>query len=281
MKAFPDRFIELKKPEKEFVKWYKEIQSKHNLTPYVQISKPDPFVTQVRYQAKDAEILHFINASLDDAHALDIVPSDQLLKGRNAWIWNAENGERFKIANPNKIHLDLGPADSVLVVFDKTSKGKIYSAKPTITNNARAVDNWQVEFKHINGTTTKTEMGVLKDLKEIPEYVSFSGTAIYRGALNVTDKSKASFINLGKVYGVSEVIINGKNLGAQWYGRRIYPIRDYINTGNNTIEIQVVTTMGNYMKTLKNNPIAQYWTNEKRKDQPIQSMGLVGPVSIV
>ena len=48
----------------------------------------------------------------------------------------------------------------------------------------------------------------------------------------------------------------------------------------NAIEIKVTTTMGNYMKTLKENKIAQYWTNEKRKDQPLQSMGLVGPVTI-
>jgi len=44
--------------------------------------------------------------------------------------------------------------------------------------------------------------------------------------------------------------------------------------------VKVATSMGNYMKTLKDNPVAQYWTNEKRKDQPIQSMGLIGPVTI-
>ena len=34
------------------------------------------------------------------------------------------------------------------------------------------------------------------------------------------------------------------------------------------------------MKTLKNNPTAQKWTNTKNKVQPIQSMGLVGPVTL-
>jgi hypothetical protein len=51
-----------------------------------------------------------------------------------------------------------------------------------------------------------------------------------------------------------------------------------LQSGENVLEIRVVTTMGNYMKTLKDNGVAQYWTNEKRKDQPIQSMGLLGPV---
>jgi hypothetical protein len=38
--------------------------------------------------------------------------------------------------------------------------------------------------------------------------------------------------------------------------------------------------MVNYMKTLKDNVVAQYWTNQKKKDQPLQSMGLAGPVTI-
>jgi hypothetical protein len=75
-------------------------------------------------------------------------------------------------------------------------------------------------------------------------------------------------------------MINGKSLGIQWYGRRIYALKDAIKSGNNTVEIKIITTMGNYMKTLKDNAVAQYWTNEKRKDQPIQSMGLVGPVTV-
>ena len=40
----------------------------------------------------------------------------------------------------------------------------------------------------------------------------------------------------------------------------------------------MVTTMGNYLKTLKKSDVAQYWTNVGRKNQPIQSMGLLGPV---
>lgn len=87
-------------------------------------------------------------------------------------------------------------------------------------------------------------------------------------------------LNLGKVYGVAELMINGNSAGVQWYGRRIFDISKFLQNGSNDIEIKVITTMGNYMKSLKDNPIAQYWTNEKRKDQPLQSMGLIGPVTL-
>ena len=138
--------------------------------------------------------------------------------------------------------------------------------------------SWNVEFRHIDGTTRTTQMNELKDLKELPDAVAFSGTAIYRTSLNLAEVGKEMFLNLGKVHGISELLVNDVHCGTQWFGRHIYDVTKAVKPGANAIEVRVVTTMGNYLKTLKDNPIAQYWTNEKRKDQPIQSMGLVGPV---
>ena len=87
-------------------------------------------------------------------------------------------------------------------------------------------------------------------------------------------------IDIGKAFGVTEVIINGQNIGSKWYGRRIYNISKWVQNGNNTIEIKVTTTMGNYLKSMVNNPVAQFWTNQGNTIQPIQSTGLVGPVII-
>jgi hypothetical protein len=76
------------------------------------------------------------------------------------------------------------------------------------------------------------------------------------------------------------VKINGKDAGVQWFGNRIYNVEGFLKKGENTIEVWVVTVMLNYMKTLTNNKVAQYWTNEGRKNQPLQSLGMAGPVSI-
>jgi hypothetical protein len=122
-------------------------------------------------------------------------------------------------------------------------------------------------------------MDTLKDLKDT-EFVNFCGTVIYHTSLALDNRHSLQWLNLGKVAGVCELTINGANAGSQWYGRRIYPVTNLLQEGNNTLEIKVVTVMGNYMKTLKDNAIAQYWTNENRKNQPLQSMGLLGPVTI-
>jgi len=86
-------------------------------------------------------------------------------------------------------------------------------------------------------------------------------------------------LNLGKVFGTSELRINGESCGVKWYGRRIFSIEKYLKRGMNTVEVVVTTSMGNYMKSLTDNPVAQYWTNAGTKNQPLQSMGMTGPVS--
>jgi hypothetical protein len=83
-------------------------------------------------------------------------------------------------------------------------------------------------------------------------------------------------LNLGQVHGVSEVFVNGKSCGVKWYGRRIHLLKDMLVSGENTIEVHVTTTMGNYIKRMKDCPTAESWVR-KQDDQP---MGLVGPVEL-
>jgi hypothetical protein len=116
-------------------------------------------------------------------------------------------------------------------------------------------------------------MEELKDVKDIPGYMAFGGLIIYRKTINL---ESGKFLDLGKVNGVSELSVNGVSKGVIWYGKRIFALEK----GENRLEITITATLGNYMKTLTKNPVAQYWTNEGRKDQPIQSMGMAGPVTI-
>ncbi|HWK04843.1 MAG TPA: glycosyl hydrolase [Puia sp.] len=295
MKAFPDRFILLKKPESNFGQWYRDVQQKYKITPYVNIDKPNPFVTQVRYQGEGLEWLLFTNSHLEESHTLQLSFSKDMTAGRQVWIWDAETGDRYRVeTGAEKITLDLGPADSKLLVFDKEKKGVAWKPAPVGPRQMQPADGetsssavakplavtWSVEFHHIDGSVKTTTMDSLKDLKDTTDFVNFSGTAIYRTSLTIADKRKVEWLNLGKVAGVSELTVNGQDAGVQWYGRRIYHVAPLLRNGENTLEVKVTTVMGNYMKTLKDNAVAQYWTNENRKNQPLQSMGLIGPVAI-
>ncbi len=281
MKNYPKEFIIFKKPDHDFVNWYKEVQEKYLLAPYVKIGKPNPFINQVRYVTKDAEIFFFINSNMNEGYNIKLSFSKQVIEKKQAWLWDAQTGERYKLKMIGEnLNLDLSPADSKLIVFDKEKKGKDYKPLAASSENKKQLNNWRIEWRHINGSIEQTQMDALKDVKEITGFNSFCGTIVYQSDINTDETTKISFLNLGKVYGVSELTVNGINCGVQWFGQRIYEVTDKLKKGNNAIEIKVITTMGNYMKTLRDNPVAQYWTNEQRKNQPVQSMGLLGPVTL-
>jgi hypothetical protein len=284
MKVFPDRFICLKKPEKDFITWFSGVQEQYGVGPYVKIDNPDPYVMQIRRKADDdSEILYLINSHLHDSKQIRITFSKELTDRKYCWIWDPETGERYRIYpdKENSIDLDMGPAGSYLFVFSKERNGSEWKPLPVKSEGTRNISKgWSVEFRHCHdGSVKNIQIDELKDLKEMPDFVSFAGIVVYRNIINI-ENIRNVILNLGKVYGTTELRVNEKNCGVKWYGRRIFDITGFLKSGINKIEIVVTTSMGNYMKSLTDNPIAQYWTNEKNKVQPVQSMGLIGPVTI-
>jgi hypothetical protein len=281
MKAFADRFILLKKPARDFIGWYRQIQQDYSLKPYVRIDRPNPFVNQVRYGSKHSEAIFFINSNMEEGYELELRFSPEITAGKWPWLWDVVTGERYRLelSAGLALRLVLGPADSKLIVFDKKKRGasgaggSSGSGRSSGSAEGERLKGWSVEWQHIDGTNTRSEMEELRDMKELPAYVSFSGVIIYRKTIQL---ESGKFLDLGKVYGVSELSINGVLKGVQWYGKRIFPLEK----GENRLEITVTATMGNYLKTLTKNAVAQYWTNAGKKDQPIQSMGMAGPVTI-
>lgn len=283
LKTFTDRFILVKKPEdNRFLEWYREIMLKYHIPHYVDIENPNRFFMQNRYVTDDnINIFFFVNSSKNNAHSTPLYFPKELLKGHYPWIWDAESGDGYRInLHGNAFQMELGPAESRLIVFSREKNGRQWAPPPTAGKEIISLNKeWVTEFHHSReGWSKVVKMNELKDLKDT-EFVNFTGTVIYRNQFE-TDSIQTTYLNLGTVYGVSELWVNNKMCGVKWYGRRIYDITPFLKTGVNELEIKVITTLGNYMKTLKDNPTAQKFTVLKTKDQPLQSMGMAGPVML-
>ena len=134
MESFPDRFVLLKRPERNFIGWYKSISEKYGIEPYVRIENPDPYVMQSRYQADNgAEMIYIIHSHLHKSHQTKITFSDSITRNRQGWIWDPSDGSRYRISleKDNSISLDLGPADSFMFVFDRNRRGPVWKPLPT------------------------------------------------------------------------------------------------------------------------------------------------------
>jgi hypothetical protein len=236
-----------------------------------------------RYIRDDrSEFFFFVNAHLHREHRTRITFSKTVAPGKYPWVWDPDTGKRYRIElNPQgAFDLYLGPADSRIIVFDREEKGEPWRPLPVTGGNLRKLEGWDVELHHSIDRSVKTlRMDEPADLKDT-EHLHFTGTVVYRKSLRV-ENTGAAILNLGKVYGVSEVKVNGRDCGVTWYGNRLYDLSDKLKPGDNALEIRVITTMGNYAKTLTDNKVALWWVRRPgRAPQPDQSMGLVGPVTL-
>lgn len=284
LQAMPEQFIHLEKPaDNDFITWYAGVQKQYGITPTVQIESPDPFVMANLFVRDDgSRIYFFTNTHLHNSHQTKLTFPQEATR-MNAWVWNLDNGERYRLPldKAGAMTLDLGPADARMIVFDRDNnkKAPIWAPLPTSGADSTTLRDWSLEFHHslehwIKTATTDT----LKDLKDT-EWKSFTGDVVYRTDVEVDDP-EGMVLNLGKVYGVASLKVNGVDCGTSWYGRRIYDLSKVLHKGWNRIEVTVTTTMGNYLQTWKENRIAQQWTNRPGRPQPVQSMGMAGPVTL-
>ena len=287
LRAFPDRFVLLAKPEDDdFMAWYPAVQQKYRLTPFVAIENPSPYVMVNRYIRDDgSEFFFFVNSHLHREHRTAVRFPREVTARRYAWVWNPENGKRYRIY-PDKsgtLPLYLSPADSRIIVFDGTEQGEAWNPLPVSGKNSRTLEGWDAELRHaFKDATEKTHFFTLSDLKDTP-YVDFAGSVVYAKKFYLASlPAHTTVLNLGKVWGVAEVKLNGESCGVSWYGNRLHNLSGKLKAGENELEVTVITTMGNYVQTLKDeNPAAQKWTARPgRPPQPKQSMGMVGPVTM-
>jgi hypothetical protein len=105
---------------------------------------------------------------------------------------------------------------------------------------------------------------------------SFGGEIIYK--TTIKNDSQYSHIDLGKTNGgVTTLYVNGERVGLNWYGKSVFPVKEYLKTGENQIEIHYTTVLANYCKSL-DNPLTNRWTRNY-KDRV--SIGVEGPVRLV
>ncbi len=268
-------------PDGKIVDWYKVMQEKLNLKPFIKIDKPQMMVSQVHYKTEQADAYFFSNYSNSDRFELnaefDVAPN------RTAWLWNPETGERFLYptqGKKNKLKVMLGPAETQLIVFDNNTQGVRYEQLTPFKNAALTIKTpWTLTLNHYNGSIKTRTLNNLLDFRDDAGLVGFAGNAIYENTFQIANIADVHLLNLGKVAGVSEVTLNGKNLGNRWYGDHIYSLKGAVKAGVNKLSIKLTTTLGNYMMTdLKENKDTIKWLVNKK--QTLYPQGIIGPVEL-
>lgn len=274
--------------ESEMVRWYRELQDRFELTPDVVISAPTDFISQIHYRSGSRDIFFFTHYGPQERHTFEATfnTGDKM-----PWLWNAEFGTRapYQIdGKRNVLTISLGPSESQLIVFEPptrlTSDGDNavqtlpYRKAPNASSQDKVIRGpWNVKLEHVDGTRRAVVLEDLVDFNEREDLKSFAGTITYSKQISIDKTGDHLWLNLGHVHAISELEVNGHYLGVRWYGEHLYNLSGTITPGINNVSIKVVTTLGNYMKTLANNATAKAWTS----DTPFYPSGLIPPVRLV
>jgi hypothetical protein len=278
LKKESDRIGKHPAPDGNLIQWFRDIQSRFQLKPYVEINTPDKFINQNYYQYDDLDIFFITNSHAHESRQLKLKFD---VEGKYSWLWDPETGERKLLSDKvSKQELDLrfGPAESKLVVFDKHKEGTLLYTKDQINVLGKAIKGpWTLKLDHVDGTSEKLELPELVDFMEDERLKTFAGVVQYEVEMDVDDAGKYLYIDLGIVKGVSEAKLNGKSLGVRWYGSHRYDLGENLMQGDNLLQVKITTVLGNYLKSLKDNPVSQRWIRR----QKYKRMGLIGPVQLI
>jgi hypothetical protein len=285
---YPHRTPAVTISEENMVGWYRALQKQYDLVPDVLISEPTDFISQLHYVAGNKDMFFFTNYGPQRTHTFQATFDPRSANRKIAWLWNPESGKRslHPVSGTNNVlTVTLGPSESKLIVFDTSSTVDLQSAGSTIQQLTRPTSDhpisdtpilgpWNVELIHMNGTKQSMVFQVLADLSEREDLRSFAGAIIYTNHFLNEDNSRHLMLDLGHLHSVSQAEVNGHQLGTRWHGNHQYDLSGVLHPGTNEIRIKVVTTLGNYMKTLPDNQAAHTWTEHT----PFYPLGLTQPV---
>jgi hypothetical protein len=201
---------------------------------------------------------------------------------KTAWRWDAESGERsiYPADQTGALDIRLEALESIVIVLDENNDGLEAAPDYSDAGSGVAIESaWQLDFEPVNdmpfGVATDRffEFGGHDD-KRIAE---FAGKVVYKTTFELTETGFA-FLDLGPERHVSQVTLNGTDIGLKWWGRHLYRLPEGILIeGNNDLTISYTTTLANYVNSLTGNVTAERWSNL----QEPEPMGLRADVRLL
>ena len=178
-------------------------------------------------------------------------------------LWNAENGSISKAVARTRddgrtdVDIALGPAESVFVLFRESHTKGVKFCQNSIVEDVESVMDlsrgWSVKFQPGRGAPPSAQYDILQSFSESENdgIKYFSGESLYSRSFTVDSKIIADgnryFLDLGEVYDVCKVKVNGCDRGIVWRKPWRIDVTSALKGGENTLEITVVNKWSNRM----------------------------------
>jgi hypothetical protein len=220
----------------------------------------------VHYRAAGREIFFLCN---QDSAQRVASAADFRAGRRTPWRWDPETGERarYPVDAASKLGIDLGPGESLLLVFEpELHEGPTHAPPPVPGAPVQTLAaKWNLKLHSYRREETVLAMQPLVDLAQSATLRDFAGTVDYETTFELPTASLtvARVLDLGPINGVSEAWLNGQPLGVRWYGLHHYDVTGRLQPGRNALRVRVATLL---------------WNGVAGPKEPREAAGLAGPV---
>ena len=265
-----------------------EAMGKLGYTPDMTYSKPAPD-SRILFQHRDWDgvQIYWLNNRNARAESID---ATFRVDGLEPEIWDpmrvSIHEASYTVADGRTtVKVDMDPDDALFVVFRKKARVGRVELQPRKVSSKVADGPWTLSFNGM-GAPEEVEFPALSDLKENenPFIRYYSGTITYTKTISLEAHQLGEvYLNLGDVQNLARVKVNGKDLGVVWKAPFRVDISGAAKEGDNTVEIRVINLWVNRLIGDQRGDGGQFTHTTQvfyRKDSPLRSSGLIGPVTI-
>lgn len=222
-------------------------------TDRIETRQKAPYLRYYHYIQEDGDIRVLFNEDLYQKLETDIIlPESHSMKYYG--YHPMENSITEVKIDQGKYHLFLDKGEMMILFAEKEKSRRRCENIPEKVTACIALNEhkWEIEVKKGFGKPEKSvwEFETLPELEQWKVFRDFSGELIYRTKFenNFAVQKKDVYLEIEDANEVVKVLLNGNEIGA----RISYPYRfemtDYLQEGENHLEIHVINNMGNYMK---------------------------------
>lgn len=218
------------------------------------------------------------------------------VSGRQPEIWDPVTGRNWPATDFRHqsgrtiVPMTFAPYQSFFVLFRKpfAELRKKKPNFPVVSSSVQMKGPWTVHFDPKWGGPASVVFQTLEDWSKRPEQgiKYYSGTATYRKTFDLPQTLRHSdtiLLDLGEMWDLAEVRLNGKDLGILWTKPFRVDVTKALQPAGNLLEISVVNLWTNRLIGDAALPAAKRFTHSDaryliKKDAPLLPSGLLGPV---
>ena len=258
--------------------WAENVSQEFGLSDDVSIAPANESIYMLKHESGGNEIYFISNQDELVSHEIRLTYASA---EKTAWRWDAETGERsiYPIHHQGALDIRLEALESILIVLEDNDDGpETELVYPDEGSGVHIESVWQLDFVPVSEEPFEVVTDRLFEFGGHDDYriASFAGRVDYYTTFELSDANWA-FLDLGPERHISELLLNGNDIGVKWWGRHLYLLPEGIlKEGENKLEISYTTTLANSANSLTGNVVV----SREVRQQP-DPMGLSSDVRLL